>query len=136
ARPPAARRADPAHGIDRAATPPTPGRKEESLMKTFDTVNPTTGETLKSYPLSDEAGIDATLERSTRAQRDWAGRALGERLEHLARLADLFENRQDELARLMTREMGKPIAQARGEAAKCARAFRYYVENAPRLLAD
>jgi succinate-semialdehyde dehydrogenase/glutarate-semialdehyde dehydrogenase len=105
-------------------------------MKAFDTVNPTTGEKLESYPLTDEAGIDAALERGSEAQRDWAARSLKERLEHLARLADLFENNQDELGRLMTREMGKPIAQARGEAAKCARAFRYYVEHAPRLLAD
>lgn len=105
-------------------------------MNEFATVNPTNGETLKRYPLAAQSEVEATLARAEEAQRDWARRPLEERLRHLSRLAGQFEDKQEELARLMTREMGKPIAQARGEAAKCARAFRYYVENAPRLLAD
>lgn len=105
-------------------------------MDAVETRNPATGEPLERYPLASEAEMDAVLDRSAAAQRDWAARPLAERLERLARLADRFEAKQDELARLMTREMGKPIAQARAEAAKCARAFRYYVEHAPPLLAD
>ncbi|MDN5864753.1 MAG: NAD-dependent succinate-semialdehyde dehydrogenase [Gammaproteobacteria bacterium] len=105
-------------------------------MKAFETVNPANGETLERYPLADESGIEATLGRAAAAQLDWAARPLEERLNGLSRLADLFEQKQDSLAELMTREMGKPIAQARSEAAKCARAFRYYVAEAPRLLAD
>ncbi|MGH7057920.1 MAG: aldehyde dehydrogenase family protein, partial [Acetobacteraceae bacterium] len=105
-------------------------------MDAFETRNPATDEPLDRYPLAREAEIDAALDRSAAAQRDWAARTLAERLERLAKLADLFEEKQDELGRLMTREMGKPIVQARAEAAKCARAFRYYVERAPRLLGD
>ncbi|MGH8273048.1 MAG: NAD-dependent succinate-semialdehyde dehydrogenase [Gammaproteobacteria bacterium] len=106
------------------------------MVDAFETRNPATGEALERYSLASEAEIDAALHRGAAAQRDWAARPLAERLERLAKLADLFESKQDELGRLMTREMGKPIAQARAEAAKCARAFRYYVEEAPRLLAD
>lgn len=105
-------------------------------MSAFETLNPSTGETLARYPLAGEAQIDAALERALTAQREWAARPLGERLQALSRLAGLFEQKRDELATLMTREMGKPIAQARGEAEKCARAFRYYVDEAPRQLAD
>ena len=103
---------------------------------TFETINPANGERLECYPLAGEAAIEATLVRAVAAQRDWAARPLGERLKVLKRYADLFESRHNELGELVTREMGKPIVQARAEATKCALAFRYYVENAPRLLAD
>jgi succinate-semialdehyde dehydrogenase/glutarate-semialdehyde dehydrogenase len=105
-------------------------------MDEFETVNPATGEPLERYPLARERQIDAVLDRAVAAQGDWATRPLAERLDRLAALADLFEAKREELAELMVREMGKPIAQARSEAAKCARAFRYYVEHAPDLLAD
>lgn len=105
-------------------------------MKAFETINPANGEHLERYPLATEAEIDATLARAGKAQHDWAARPLNERLKTLERFADLFESRQHELGTLMTREMGKPIVQARAEAAKCALAFRYYADHAPRLLAD
>jgi len=105
-------------------------------MKAFETINPANGRSLERYPLASGDEVDAMLARAIAAQRDWAGISLDERLQVLERIADLFESKQDELGVLMTREMGKPIAQARAEAAKCALAFRYYVEHAPRLLAD
>ncbi|MGH8426510.1 MAG: NAD-dependent succinate-semialdehyde dehydrogenase [Gammaproteobacteria bacterium] len=105
-------------------------------METFASVNPASGETIERYALSSPAETDAALARAVKAQWDWAERPLSERLAKLSCFADLFGKKQDELARLMTREMGKPIAQARAEAAKCALAFRYYCEHAPRLLAD
>jgi len=105
-------------------------------MNSIATINPATGEPIARYDCADDAQIGATLERMRRAQREWAARPVGERLEPLTRLANLFLARRDELARLMTREMGKPITQARAEVEKCAGAFRYYAEQAPVLLAD
>ncbi len=102
----------------------------------FETINPANGEHLEYYPLAGEDDIETVLARTIDAQRAWAARPLSARLKVLERYADLFESRPNELGELMTREMGKPIVQARAEAAKCALAFRYYVENAPRLLAD
>ena len=54
----------------------------------------------------------------------------------MGRAAEILEADKDTFARLMTLEMGKPLAAARAEAAKCATACRYYVEHAERLLAD
>ncbi len=105
-------------------------------MKAFESVNPANGKRIERYPLASADDVEAALVRSAEAQRDWAAHPLQERLQALERVAGLFESRQNELGDLMTREMGKPIAQARAEAAKCALAFRYYVEHAPRLLAD
>ena len=104
--------------------------------KTFETINPATEEVLDSYPLATNDEVDRVLSRSREAQGQWARTDLDKRLEVLGRIADLFEKKQDALGELMTREMGKPVAQARAEAAKCAWAFRYYAENAPRFLAD
>ena len=105
-------------------------------MNSVETINPATGELLARYDYVNTGEIGSVLERMTHAQREWAARPLSARLEPLAQLANLFEAKRDELARLMTREMGKPIAQARAEAEKCALAFRYYIEHAPALLAD
>lgn len=107
-------------------------------MKTeaFETINPANGEKLQRYPLATQAEVGQVLERSSRAQKAWAVQPLDKRLAVLEQIADLFEKKQQPLAELMTREMGKPVAQARAEAAKCAWAFRYYAENAPRFLAD
>lgn len=54
----------------------------------------------------------------------------------MLRAAEIFEAEQDRLARLMTLEMGKPLRQARAEAAKCATACRYYAAHAEGFLAD
>lgn len=104
--------------------------------KAFETINPATEEVIESYPLATNEEVDRVLSRSHEAQRQWARTNLSKRIEVLGRIADLFESKQDELGELMTREMGKPVAQARAEAAKCAWAFRYYAEHAPRFLAD
>src|SRR6056297_945952 len=104
--------------------------------KTFETINPATEEVLDSYPLATNDEVDRVLSRSREAQHQWARTGLDKRLKVLGRIAELFENKQDSLAELMTREMGKPVAQARAEAAKCGWAFRYYAENAPRFLSD
>lgn len=98
-------------------------------------VNPATGETGKSYPELNQTAIDGALEDAQRAYRTWRGSSLGERADLLGRIADRFDARRDELAAAATFEMGKPIAQARAEVAKCATAFRYYAEHGPALLA-
>src|ERR1035437_8567640 len=86
-------------------------------------VNPATGETLRTFePLSD-AQVDAALARADRGR--W-----------LTAAAEILEQKKARLGRIMTLEMGKPIGAARAEAAKCATACRYYVEHGERLLAD
>ncbi len=99
-------------------------------------INPATGETEKTFEPHSAAAVEEALARAERAFRDWRLVPVEERAAHLARLADLLEERKEELARLAVREMGKPLAAARAEVGKCALACRYYVENGPRFLAD
>jgi len=99
-------------------------------------INPATGETLRTFePLSD-AQVDASLARADAAYRRYRHTPLAARVRWLTAAALILENEKDRLGRVMTLEMGKPIAAARAEAAKCALACRYYAEHGERLLAD
>lgn len=98
------------------------------------TVNPATGEELDHYEELDGAGIEARLDRASRAFRSWRTSALTERTRILARLGELFTEREEELALLATCEMGKPITQARSEVRKCADLFAYLAEHGPAML--
>jgi succinate-semialdehyde dehydrogenase/glutarate-semialdehyde dehydrogenase len=100
------------------------------------TINPATGETLRTFAALTPAEIDQKLDVAHRAWLSWRKTALGDRLAVLRRAADLLEERKNEYGRLMTTEMGKTLRSAVDEAAKCATACRYYAENADRLLAD
>ena len=102
------------------------------------TVNPATGETLKTF---DALGAEE-IERAPRRSPTAAFRTLPDdgvrraRPDCCDRAADLLDEDQQDIARTMTTEMGKPIAAARAEAAKCAKAMRWYAEHAEELLAD
>ncbi|MFC9246135.1 NADP-dependent succinic semialdehyde dehydrogenase [Streptomyces sp. NPDC057136] len=100
------------------------------------TVNPANGETLKSF---DALGPEETERRLTTADsafREYRTTGFDMRALLLNRAADLLDEDQQEIARTMTTEMGKPVKAARAEAAKCAKAMRWYAANAERLLAD
>ncbi|MGI5400796.1 NADP-dependent succinic semialdehyde dehydrogenase [Streptomyces sp. CA-135486] len=100
------------------------------------TVNPATGETLKNFdPLGPEE-IERRLALAVTAFGDHRTRGFGDRAELLTRAAELLEQDQHDIARTMTTEMGKPIKAAVAEAAKCAKAMRWYAEHAEQLLAD
>lgn len=103
---------------------------------TIATVNPTTEETLKSFASLTESEIDARLARAVEAFGVNRRRSFAERASKMLRAAEILEAEQDEFARLMTIEMGKPVRAARDEALKCARVCRYYAENAEKFLAD
>jgi succinate-semialdehyde dehydrogenase / glutarate-semialdehyde dehydrogenase len=99
-------------------------------------INPATGETLRTFSPLDEAEIEARLARADTAYRAYRRTAFGDRARWLTAAAEILEGERDALGRIMTLEMGKPIAAARAEAAKCATACRYYAEHGERLLAD
>ncbi|MEU4685416.1 NADP-dependent succinic semialdehyde dehydrogenase [Streptomyces xinghaiensis] len=100
------------------------------------TVNPATGETLKTFdPLAD-AEIEERIERAVRAFHTHRVTGFGGRAELMNRAADLLEAEQEDIARTMTTEMGKTLAASRAEAAKCVKAMRWYARNAEALLAD
>src|SRR5665213_3126746 len=98
-------------------------------------INPANGALLKSFaPISDEAAAEKiALARS--AFEGYASVPLSHRELWMNKLASLLDSETAELAALITAEMGKPIAQARAEVAKCALGCRYYAERAARILA-
>ncbi|MGY0460222.1 NADP-dependent succinic semialdehyde dehydrogenase [Kitasatospora sp. cg17-2] len=99
-------------------------------------VNPATGETLETFEPLDAAGLEQRLARAEEAFRTYRTTSFAQRAGLLRRAAELLDEDRETLARTMTEEMGKPIAAARAEAAKCAKAMRWYAENAEALLAD
>ncbi|USQ86917.1 NADP-dependent succinic semialdehyde dehydrogenase [Streptomyces phaeoluteigriseus] len=100
------------------------------------TVNPANGETLKTYEAMDEEELERRLRLAEATFRTYRTTAFADRARLLNRAADLLDEDGAEIARVMTTEMGKPVRQARAEAAKCAKAMRWYAEHAPELLAD
>ncbi len=103
---------------------------------TIATINPTTGETLRTFTPLDDAGIEAKLENTERAFAVNRARSFDERAIRMRRAADVLDRRKDEFGRLLTIEMGKPIKAAVAEVQKCAVNCRYYAENAAAFLRD
>jgi succinate-semialdehyde dehydrogenase/glutarate-semialdehyde dehydrogenase len=103
---------------------------------TIATINPATGETLRTFePLSDTQ-IDAQLQRAADTFRAYRRTSFAERARMMVRAAEILEADKGTFGRLMTIEMGKPLKAAVEEAAKCAWACRYYAEHAAGFLAD
>ena len=100
------------------------------------TINPATGETLRSFDPLNEKDIEATLERAIETFRFYRRMPFPERARLMMRAAEILETGSEDFGRLMTIEMGKPLRAAIEEAAKCGWACRYYAENAERFLAD
>ncbi|GAA3124617.1 hypothetical protein GCM10017687_43520 [Streptomyces echinatus] len=100
------------------------------------TVNPANGETLKTYEAMGEEELERRLQLAEATFRTYRTTSFADRAQLLNKAADLLDEDQREIGRVMTTEMGKPVKQARAEAAKCAKAMRWYAQNAERLLAD
>jgi succinate-semialdehyde dehydrogenase / glutarate-semialdehyde dehydrogenase len=98
--------------------------------------NPATGELLKSFDELDSTLIEGKLERAALAFSRHRRTSMDERARLMRRTAEIIEEEKEQLARLMTLEMGKPIRAAIAEAEKCAAVCHYYAENAARFLAD
>jgi succinate-semialdehyde dehydrogenase/glutarate-semialdehyde dehydrogenase len=99
-------------------------------------VNPATGETLKTFePLSTQQ-LDKKLELAARAFKSYRCTPFAQRKQFMLRTAEILEAEKEQFARVMTAEMGKPIKAAVQEAEKCAWVCRYYAEEAQNQLAE
>jgi succinate-semialdehyde dehydrogenase / glutarate-semialdehyde dehydrogenase len=98
-------------------------------------VNPATGELIREYPEHDEDEVAKRLEQAEAAFASWRRFEFEERARHLTSVADLLRENLADFARLMTEEMGKPIAGAETEVEKCAWVCDYYAEHAESFLA-
>ena len=105
-------------------------------MPAFTTQNPATGEDLETYDTVSSAELDRRLQTAHDAWTRHRATPLADRAAALRRLAASLEADADDHAALMTREMGKTLAQARAEAEKCAWLCRYYADHGADFLAD
>jgi len=100
------------------------------------TVNPTTGELLESFEPFDDARVEAILATASSCAASWAHSTFTERSRLLVTAAELLEGEVPDIAHVITTEMGKPFAQAKGEVSKCASGFRWFAEHAEAMLQD
>jgi succinate-semialdehyde dehydrogenase/glutarate-semialdehyde dehydrogenase len=98
-------------------------------------VNPTDGSLVREYAEATPEEVACVLAAAARSFEGWRRTSFAERGSVLRRAGALLRERRDALARLMALEMGKPVAQGRAEADKCAWACEHYAEHAERFLA-
>jgi succinate-semialdehyde dehydrogenase/glutarate-semialdehyde dehydrogenase len=107
--------------------------REGSDGETIDVEDPATGKTLTTVASASVADGAAALDAAVDAQSDWAATAPRERAEILRSAFDLVTERAEEFAMLMTLEMGKPLAQSKGEVTYGAEFFRWFSEEVVRI---
>jgi len=100
------------------------------------TVNPATGEVVKTFESLSDAQLEVKLQRAADTFLSYRKTPFAERARLMLDAARILEEEKENYARVMTTEMGKTFRSAVDEAAKCAWVCRYYAENAERFLAD
>ena len=100
------------------------------------TVNPATGETVKTYGEMSEADVERCLAVAAAAAASYRLTSFDARAGWMRQAAGILDDEQDQIAAMMTTEMGKTLAAARQEVAKCAAACRYFATHASGFLAD
>ncbi|MEI8127206.1 MAG: NAD-dependent succinate-semialdehyde dehydrogenase [Actinomycetota bacterium] len=101
----------------------------------FTSINPTTGAMVATYSAHSQAEIEEILAHSATAFAEWRRTSVADRALLMTRAAEILESEVPVVAELMTSEMGKTFAAAKGEVGKCAMTMRYYAEHAARFLA-
>ena len=101
----------------------------------YQTTNPYTGETLKTFPDATDAEVAQALERGHAAFQQWRLKPVKERVTFLQKAADLLRAKRTEYAKLLTTEMGKLLAEAEAEVELSAAILEYYVKHAEAELA-
>jgi succinate-semialdehyde dehydrogenase/glutarate-semialdehyde dehydrogenase len=100
-------------------------------------VDPATGDVVKEYPTATDEQIDAALSAAAEAHRTWSkSTTVAQRAELIRKVAALHNERKDELAKIIQREMGKPLDQSEGEVEFSAAIYEFYADNAEKFLAD
>ena len=98
----------------------------------FPVINPVTGEGIADLPLATEADLDEALETARRTYPEWRATDVDVRSAILHKAAKILKGRADEIARTMTQEQGKPLAESKGEVLGAASLFDWYAEEIKR----
>lgn len=102
----------------------------------YRTENPATGVVEQEFTSATDADVARAVERADAAFTSWRKTPAEQRAAALAAVADAFQERGDELARVISTEMGKPFAQAQGEVALSSSIYRWYADHGPALLQE
>jgi succinate-semialdehyde dehydrogenase/glutarate-semialdehyde dehydrogenase len=104
--------------------------------KTNQTINPATEEVLETYEFHNSRDVEEIIEQTQRAYEGWRTTSLDHRCEKIRALASVLDSNKDDLAILMAREMGKPLAQGRKEVERCVKICEYTVNEDVKQLND
>ncbi len=99
------------------------------MEKNITSYNPATGESLGQVPITTEEELKEILEKSRKAQASWGALSLKERQDLLTRAGMALEEATEEMATLLSQEMGKPLNRSLGEVGGCARGMGYMAEK-------
>ncbi|WP_456696246.1 NAD-dependent succinate-semialdehyde dehydrogenase [Aeromicrobium sp. P5_D10] len=105
-------------------------------MSNYAVRDPRTGELVRTYPTADDASIASAIDAASSAVKPWATLAVSDRAAILHRIGELHLERAEALAHTVTREMGKPVDDARGEIEFAGSIYRYYADNAETFMTD
>jgi succinate-semialdehyde dehydrogenase/glutarate-semialdehyde dehydrogenase len=106
-------------------------------MSDYAVIDPATGETVEEYPTIADDELRAAIGRADEAHRKWSlPSSVADRAALVGRVGELHLERREELAKIIVREMGKPIEQALGEVDFCGDIYGFYANNAEELMAD
>ena len=91
--------------------------------------NPATGDVVETFDTATDAQLEDVLSTADAAQREWAQRPIAERAQIVSKVAALFDERKDELGRIIGEEMGKRLTEGVEEAEYCNEIFQYFADN-------
>ncbi|WP_299820357.1 NAD-dependent succinate-semialdehyde dehydrogenase [uncultured Pontibacter sp.] len=103
---------------------------------TIESINPATGEIIKTFKADSPSEVKAKIEAAEKAFKSWRETSFDERAKYMRKQADILEQEAEKYGRIITLEMGKPLKDAIAEVKKCAKACRYYADNAADFLKD
>ena len=100
-------------------------------------VDPSTGELVQEYPTATDEQIEQAVAAAAKAHREWSRPStVADRAALIRKVAQLHTERKEELAKIIQREMGKPLDQSIGEVEFSAAIYEYYADHAEKFLAD
>jgi succinate-semialdehyde dehydrogenase/glutarate-semialdehyde dehydrogenase len=106
-------------------------------MSLYAVVDPATGDVVKEYPTATDDQIEAALASAAKAYGQWSkSTTVAQRADLIRKVAALHNERKEELAKIIQREMGKPLDQSEGEVEFSAAIYEFYADNAEKFLAD
>jgi acyl-CoA reductase-like NAD-dependent aldehyde dehydrogenase len=103
---------------------------------TLEVANPATGAVVARLPADDAASVAAKSQRARQGARRWSATPLTERIEALRRFRSLAQSQSEALARILTTEVGKPLAQSRNELKGLLARLDFFIAEAPSVLAE